>query len=509
MRLRAKVAIAAAVAVLVAAGPGVALASWAGGGAGSASSRAISLPGGNTPSVSVTGRNVTVSWAATNLPGPTPVAGYVVSRYDAGTNALQTVGASCGETVAALSCTEAATPGGTWYYKVAPKQGSWVGPRGAASANVTVAAPSLAFSSSTTMTTLPTTLAGTIASFATGETIAFRLDNPTSGTILTGSATPSTIPAGGGAAISVTIPAGTSNGAHTVYAVGSLGTQTGTGITVAVDVAPPTISAMTIAKTTGYLAGSIKQGSMYYVYATVTDPAPSSGMVSVRTNVSAVTTGATAVNLVAGSYSAGGVSYNYRTASLSANAVLGAGAKTFSVTATDNVGLFTTANGSVIVDNTAPGASDVQSANGGATPGRIEVGDSIIFSFTQQIDPQSVMAGWTGASTPVSLRLRSAGGASGDRVLVFDGANTTRLPLNRLDLGGTGYITSTGNDGTGSMVMTGSTITITITSVGSAVVGTAPASTMNWRLNAGMYDAAGNTCPSGTQTQSGGPKINF
>ncbi len=509
MSLRVKVAISAAVAVLVVAGPGVALASWVGGGAGSGASKAISMPTGNTPAVSVTGRNVAVSWAASNLPGPTPVSGYVVSRYDAGTNTLQAVGANCSGTVTALSCTEAATPGGTWYYKVAPKQGSWVGPRGAASANVTVAAPSLSFSSSTTMTTLPTTLAGTIASFATGETISFRLDNPTSGTILTGTATPSSIPAGGGAAISVTIPAGTSNGSHTVYAVGSLGTQAGAGITVAVDIAPPTITGQTIAKTTGYLAGSIKQGGTYYVYADVTDPAPSSGIASVKTNVSAVTTGSTAVNLVLGSYSINGVSYNYRSASLTANGTLSAGAKSFSVTATDNVGLFTTANGSVTVDNTAPAASDVQSANGGGTPGRIEVGDSMTFTFTGPIDPQSVVAGWNGTSTPVSLRFTNAGGAKGDRIVVYNAANSATLPLNRLNIGGTGYITSNGNDGAGSMTMTGSTITITVTSVGSAGIGTAPSSTMSWQVNAGMYDAAGNVCPAATVTQNGGPKINF
>ena len=507
MRLRSKIAISLAVAMLVAAGPGVALASWAAGGTGSGSSKAVSMPSGNAPTVSVTGRNVTVSWTASNLPGPTPVNGYVVDRYDAGTNASQTVGASCSGTVAALTCTEAATPAGSWYYKVTPKQGSWLGVPSAASANVSVAAPNLTFSSSTTMSTLPTTLAGTIASFATGETITFRLDNPTSGTILTGSAVPGTIATGGGATISVTIPTGTSNGAHTVYAVGSLGTQAGAGITVAVDIAPPSITAQTIAKTTGYSAGSIKQGGTYYVYANVTDPSPSSGIATVKTNVNNITTGSTAVNLVAGAYTINGVSYNYRSASLTANAVLTAGAKTFSVTATDNVALSTTVSGSVTVDNTAPAASDVQSANGGATAGKIEVNDSMTYTFTKAIDPQSVLAGWTGASSAVSLRFTTAGG--GDYVLVYNAANTTLLPLNRLNFGGTAYITTTGTNGTGSMTMSGSTITITVTSMGSAVSGTAPASTMNWVVNAGMYDQAGNACPSVTKTQTGGPKINF
>ena len=506
MRTRTKLAIAVALTALVAAGPGVALASWAAGGPGSGRSEAVSMPSGNAPSVSVTGRNVALTWSASSLPGPTPVNGYVVTRHDAATNVAQTVGAGCIGTVSALTCTEAATPAGTWYYKITPKQGAWLGTQSSASANVTVAASTLTFSSPTTMATLPTTLAGTIAGFATGETITFRLDDPTTGTILTGSSTPSTIPAGGGASISVTIPTGTSNGAHTVYALGSLGTQAGAGITVAVDVAPPTITAQTIAKTTGYSAGAIKQGGTYYVYATVTDPAPSSGISSVTANVNNVTTGSIAVNMVVGVYSVNGVSYNYRSASLTANAVLAAGAKTFSVTATDNVALATTVSGSVTVDNTAPAASDVQSGNGGGTAGKIQVNDTIVFTFSEAIDPGSVMGGFTGASTPVTLRFQTTGG--GDNVRIFNAANTLLLPLNRLNLGGTAYITTSGT-GTGSMSMTGSTITITITGMGTAVSGTAPASTMSWVVNAGMYDQAGNACPAVTKTQTGGPKVNF
>lgn len=506
MRTRAKVALTVAVALIVASGPGVALASWVGGGTGNGSSKAASMPAGNTPSASVTGRNVTVTWTAATLPGPTAVDGYVVNRYDASTNASQTVGASCSGTVAALTCTEAAVTPGSWYYKVRPKKGAWLGAQSSAGANVTVASPSLSFSSSTTLSTLPTTLNGSIAAFITGETITLRLDNPTSGTVLTGSASPSTIPANGQATISVTIPAGTSNGSHTVYAVGSAGSQASGAITVAVDIAPPTISAITVAKTIGYSPGVIKQGGTYYVYANVTDPPPSSGLASVKANVSTVTTGATAVSLVAGSYSVGGVSYNYRSASQTANAVLSAGAKAYSVTAMDNVSLSSTSNGSVTVDNTAPAGSDVQSTNGGGTAGKIQVNDAIVYTFTEPIDPESVLTGWTGAATTVTLRFTTNGG--GDRVVIADATNTTVLPINRLNLNGTGYITTSGN-GTGTMTMSGSTITIAVTGMGAAVSGTAPASTMTWQLVAGMYDQAGNACPAATKTQTGGPKVNF
>lgn len=497
--------VAAAVTAIVAAGPGVAFASWAGGGSGSGSSKAVSMPAGSTPTVVRTGRNVTVSWSASTLPGPTAVDGYVVSRRDAGTNAAQTVGASCSSTIAALTCTESGVDPGTWYYTVRPKKAAWLGAASAASANVTVPAPSLSFTSSTTMSTLPSTLSGSVAGFLTGESLTFRLDDPSTGTVLSGSTAPSSIPANGQASVSVTIPAGTANGTHTVYAVGSSGSQPSAGVTVAVDVANPSVDALTIAKATGYSSGYLKQGGTYYVYANVSDPSPSSGIATVTANVANVTTGSTAVSLIAGTYSVDGVSYGYRSASLTANAGLTAGAKAFSVTATDGVGHTATGNGSVNVDNTAPSATDVQSADGGGTVGKIEVNDSFTYTFSEPIDPLSVLAGWSGTATPVTLRFTNA---NPDYILVYDATNTTLLPLNRLNLGNKKFLTA-GGTGSGSMVMSGSSITVTVTGMGAATSQVAAATTMSWGMNAGMYDRAGNACPSATVNQSGGPKANF
>ena len=80
------------------------------------------------------------------------------------------------------------------------------------------------------MSALPTTSGGSIANFLDGETVIYRLDNATTGTVLAGSITPSPVPVGGSATVSVTIPAGTSLGAHTVFAVGSLGSTASAAI---------------------------------------------------------------------------------------------------------------------------------------------------------------------------------------------------------------------------------------------------------------------------------------
>jgi hypothetical protein len=220
-------------AIAAAALPAAATAAWTHSGNGSPTAKAVGMPTGATPTASVSNRSVTVSWSASTMPGGGAVSGYVVKRYDTVGNA-QSIGSACSGTIAALTCTETSVPGGTWRYSVTPVKGNWVGTEGSQSSNATVASPSLSFSSSTTVTVLPTTLNGTIAAFVGGQTVTYRLDDPSTGTILSGTLSPSTVPAGGGASVTVTIPAGTSNGSHTVYAIGSAGDVASASITVAV-----------------------------------------------------------------------------------------------------------------------------------------------------------------------------------------------------------------------------------------------------------------------------------
>ena len=222
-------------AVLVA--PSAAGAAWSSPGSGGQWARAISLSGGSTPTASVSNRSVTVSWSATTLPGGAPVAGYVVRRYSTG-GTLQSIGSACSGTVSSTSCTEAGVPGGTWRYTVQPKQGNWTGAEGSQSSSVTVAAPSLTLSP-TTVSSLPATLTGSVAAYVPGQTITFRLDNPSTGTVLSATVTPSTIPAGGGASVSVTLPAGTAPGAHQVYAVGSAGDTASAPVSVTTTILTP------------------------------------------------------------------------------------------------------------------------------------------------------------------------------------------------------------------------------------------------------------------------------
>jgi hypothetical protein len=478
-------------------------AAWdVGGGSGQVHSKARSLAGVAAPTVSATGRSVSVSWSA---PGSgAPPAGYIVKRYD-GASQSQPVGSSCSGTIAGTSCTENAVPPGSWTYTVTPARASWRGSESAAS-TVAVDPPSLSLAPGT-VTSFPTVLSGQVDGFVAGQTVSFRLDDPVTGAVLSGSTTPATIPASGEASASVTVPAGTANGAHTIYAVGSGSDQAQLSITVN----RPQVTASVIAKSNGGRAGKIRQGGTYHVYANVSGSGnPPAGLASLTTDVSAITSGQTNAALTNGSYAAGGESYNYRSAQLTANAALSAGSKPYTVKLTDAGGTQTTSGFTVTVDNTKPTAVDVQTTNvSGGTAGRAEPGDVLTLAYSEEIDPISILAGWNGSATSVVVRLNNG---SPDNVRVYNAANTTQLPIGTVSLAAADYTTANrtfGATGTSStMALSGGTVTVTLGTASGATTTAAAASAMVW-TPAAATDEAGNTATTTAATESGAADKNF
>ena len=141
--------------------------------------------------------------------------------------------------------------------------------------------------------------------------------------------------------------------------VSNTSTNSGNG-SVTFDTTAPTVSATVIGQQSGSVVdGTVKKNTGYFVYANVSDGS-GAGVQSVTANVNNVTTGSTAVPLVAGSFtSPAGTSYGYRSALLSSNPAQADGAVTYTVNATDNVSNTSTnsGNGSVTFDTTAPTVS--------------------------------------------------------------------------------------------------------------------------------------------------------
>jgi hypothetical protein len=288
----------------------------------------------------------------------------------------------------------------------------------------------------------------------------------------------------------------------------------GNSITAASDFRAPSASASVIGKTTGGITGSIKKAGTYFVYANVGDTGnPASGVSAVTANVSSITTGSTAVALAAGSFTANGVSYGYRSGSLTAGSSLAAGTYSYSLTMTDAAGNSATQSGfSVTVDNTAPSGTDVQTGNGGGTNGLAQAGDTIAFSLSEAPDPSSILSGWSGAATNVVVRLNNGGGGN-DTVTVFNAANSTQLPLGSVNLGRTDYTGSNitfGATGTASsMVLSGSTVTITLGTQSAAATTAAATGTMVWTPSSTLTDPAGNGMSTTTATESGAADKDF
>jgi hypothetical protein len=287
----------------------------------------------------------------------------------------------------------------------------------------------------------------------------------------------------------------TSNGANTLATAPDWTAPTGTTV---------------IATSGSTTSGTINPSAAYYVYANVTDTGnPASGIATVTANVTNITTGQTAAALTTagGPFTIDGTSYAYRSSSLTANAGLTAGSKAFTLAITDNAGNVGSANGSVnVVILAAPSAVDIQTTSGG-TAHKVDAGDTIVFTYSVTMSASSIVSGWTGSSQAVLVKFTQNGCASGnDSVDVQTTAGGT-INLGSVCLGAN-FVNGT-RTLSASMTMSGSNITIAITSSSSGFNTVTSNNTMVWTPSASATDTLGNACSTAAATESGAPDIDF
>jgi hypothetical protein len=451
-------------------GGGVAIAAWMSTQPGAAWARASVVGGGTKPVVSATGQTVSVTWAVAQLVGGTPVDDYTVSRFDVG-GVRHPVSGGCASVVSATACVDVGVPPGVWTYAVTPVRGTWTGPEGPQSDPVAVSASGGVLNlAPSTLSALPATLGGGVTGFTPGETVAFRLDDPATGTSLSASVVPSTIPADGAAAVSVTIPSGAAEGPHTVYALGSFGSQASAAVLR--DGTPPTLGASVVQKASGGTAGWVRPAGSFFVYANATDDgAPPVGFGSVTADVSAIVAGHTAVSLQTGSWTIGGVTYAFRSASLTADPSLAPGLMPVGVTATDAVGNAAGTGFFVSVDATTPTISSlvIQKVAGGSTAAVAQGGQ--YFAYANVTDPggsgiEAVTADVSAITTGASGTGMTAGSwAVGAVTYGYRSALLTAdLPL----AGGVRSFTATASDGAGNTTLSAAG-TVTVDNAGPVV----------------------------------------
>jgi hypothetical protein len=310
------------------------------------------------------------------------------------------------------------------------------------------------------------------------------------------------------------------SGVGVTYAAFSKTTSNpGSVVTARPDWKPPTVSATTVKKANGYLTGYVKQDGDYHVYANVAEPSsnPAAGVASVTADMSALTGVETAVPLTTtgGPWTVEGVSYNYRSAQLTADTpITPEGSKNWSLVATDAATPTANATSALpytaTVDNTAPSAANIATTNSG-TARRPTIGDTVTFTYNagEKVDPESILTGWTGAQTNVTVRVIQAGGS--DRLEVWNTANSgSALPFGTINLGRTDYVTATAHFGPSTaavkstMTLTNNTITVVLGTNTAGTPTTAGAGgNISWTPSTTAYDRAGNAASTANFTQSG------
>jgi hypothetical protein len=478
---------------------GWALGAWTGMVDGTAAARSQSLAG-NKPSGSVSGANVTVSWAASLFSDGTAADSYTVRRYQAVTGTEQTVLAGCAGSLAATSCTENAVPAGSWQYAVTPRYGDWRGTESAKSDVVVVVAATVVDSTAPTTTASASPAANAAGWRNADVTVSLSATDPAPGvvkqvTYAVGGASNTTVPGS-----SATVPAIATEGTISVnyFAEDEAGNVESTKtLTVKLDKTAPataTLTALPAKVRNGQsLTGSFADAgsgiaSVTYYYclaaAATCDASSGTGIGSSATSPYSVTWNSQPAD---GSYK------------VVANAVDAAGNAKLSDVVTTTV------------DNTAPTAIDVQAtAATAAGANTIGSGDVIKLTFSEVMSPGSVKSGWDGSSTSVTGLVKVTNGTTD--FISF----ATGIELGTVDLGSAAWAKAgNGNEyalnGTLSMAtVNGRTVlTISITSNDTKAETVTGSTTLKWTPSAGATDAAGNPATTAQATESGSADVDF
>ncbi|HEY3070903.1 MAG TPA: Ig-like domain-containing protein [Gaiellaceae bacterium] len=156
---------------------------------------------------------------------------------------------------------------------------------------------------------------------------------------------------------------------------------------------------------------------------------------------------------------------------------------------TDNAGNVTNSSTVVnrVVDNTAPTATNIQTGVTGTTAGLPQAGDTLVFTFSEQIAPATIVGGWNGTGTQtVTVTMDTGNHLSITGATLINGFVT---------LGGAGYVqaTKTVVFSNSTISQSGASVTLTLgTPDKPQFLQTGTAGVTSWPVAAALTDLAGN-----------------
>jgi hypothetical protein len=266
-------------------------------------------------------------------------------------------------------------------------------------------------------------------------------------------------------------------------------------VAAATDWTAPTASASVIDQKENRTAGYIRSNVAYYVYANVADSgSPASGIASVKADVSSITSNQDEVSLVAGSYTADGVSYNYRSGELKAKSSLSAGTKSYTLDLVDVAKNSGNQTFSATAYTSFKGTGFETANVAGGTEGKPEKGDSVSFAFNNLPEASSIVAGWTGSDTK-SVTVSISDGADNDTLSV-SGATIGSIALKG------DFTTSSASFSSATISLSGSTVTIVLGTASGSIKTDSDKSKAVWTPVSSILDLAGNACSASSLTDS-------
>lgn len=167
------------------------------------------------------------------------------------------------------------------------------------------------------------------------------------------------------------------------------------------------------------------------------------------------------------------------------------------------------------VDNSPLRAYDVQAVNGTGTPGKLDAGDTLSYTWTEAANLGSITPGWTGASIPVTVRLRDGGlvglSTKGDTVDVQRAGSAVNLGgvvLNQDFVKGGKTVTFNATMVAGTVTVNGVTATRVTVTLGTLASGTGlrtvtATGTMTWNPSTGVLDANGRAAATTPASERG------
>ena len=288
--------------------------------------------------------------------------------------------------------------------------------------------------------------------------------------------------------------------------------STGNTVTADPDWIAPAVAAAAVQKSQGGKAGYVKPGGSYYLCTKIGPDSgnPASGLKSVTADLTRLTD--SLLNQVLGTLLSGPcTSPTYDRSSgphtVKADATSGA----VSVTTRDNDDNTRTGTASVTVDGRPPSAVSFSATNGGATVNRVETNDVLVFTYDEPIDPESLVAGWSGAAAYTGLTVRFTNAGGSDMLDVWRGTPllSPQVPVtltsgtsNYLSLNNQ-YVKNEVRFTGSSMTIVGNTVRVTLgtPNVPTNVVTSSGTNPTTWRTSPNLFDWAGNTRATQTITE--------